>query len=351
MTATSQVPRVSVVVAVFNGRDPLRVLLDSLCASRFQDFEVCACDDASTDGAGDVLAAYADRLQVRVVRNPVNRGVTASRNAAMALARGPLLLFLDSDVRIATDTIDRLIASMEATGADVVDGIYSSVALDDHVFSRYYALFAHHSFLIADHPIDYNVFNGFCALCRRQAMEATGGHAVLAKGVEVENESLGRRIVDAGFRIVLDPSIAVDHHWGGHRKLRFIFTRRIYWWVKVFFATGCRFESSLTTASYGIATLCAGAFVLALALTLLSPWFSAVALLSLLGFLHGYLPFLRFVHRRRGLGYAIFSALVAAYLALFGGPSAAFSAAQECLRWATGRGLTLDRGIFQAARP
>lgn len=345
--------KVSVVVALYNVRAELPVLLDSLCASTFTDFDVCVCDDASTDGSAEVLLSYGNRLEIRLVRHPENRGVTRARNAAMALAESPLLVFLDADVRVAPDTLEGLVRSIETTGADAVDGIYGPTALDASVSSRYYALFAHHSFLVADHPVEYNVFNAFCAICRREVMEVTGSHALIEKGVEVENETLGRRIVNAGFRLLLDPSIRVDHHWGGHRKLLFIFTRRIYWWVKIFFATGCRFEASMTTASYGVATLAVlpATCALLLAPVVSGPAFPVLAVVCIALFLRGYLPFLAFARRKRGTAYAVFAGLFSAYLALFAGASAIASGIGEVARLLAGRGFTIERRLFEGGRP
>lgn len=340
-------PRLSIVLAVHDAEGELRVFLESLSASRFKDFELCVCDDASADGAAGVLRSYEGRLPVRAVRNETNRGVTFSRNRAVELAKAPLLLFMDADIRLYPDTVGKLVGLMERTGADVVEGVYTDVALDDDAFSRYYALFVHHSFLISDEPVPYNVFNAWCALCRREVMEKTGGHGVVEKGIEIENETLGRRIVANGFKLLLDPSIAVDHHWGGHRKLVFIFTKRIYWWVKIFFATGCRFESSLTTPSYGLATLCLPAAAAAAIPGWFDPLFWPLIAALLAGFLYGYGPFFAFARRRRGAAYLLLAVPLAMYFSFFAAASAALSAYEEVLRRVLLGRTTLDPETFR----
>lgn len=340
-------PSVSIIIAAYNAEQELGLLLESLCASEYTDFEVCIRDDGSTDRTGDTIRAFDERLCIRSSTARSNAGVTNARNEAAQLARGPLLLFLDADVRVYPDTIGRLKERLETMAADVVVGIYSDVALDDAPLSRYYALFVHHSFLIAEEPVAYNVFNAWCALCRREAWEETGGHVVVPKGVEVENETTGRRMAARGFKLLLDPSIAVDHHWGGHRKMRFIFLHRVYWWVKIFFATGFQFESSLTTRGYGMATLCAPGVVLSALLGVAFPPIWAATPWLLAGFLWGYMPFYAFTRRRRGLAYTLGAAGLSLYFALYAAASAALSASEEVLRRVfTGR-YTLDPTLFK----
>ncbi|HRY29324.1 MAG TPA: glycosyltransferase family 2 protein [Elusimicrobiota bacterium] len=340
-------PDISIIIAAYNVQREIDVLLESLCRSRFRDFEICLCDDASSDDTRRTVERYRDRLAIKLTVNPSNRGVTYSRNAALALAQRPLLLFLDADVRLSPDTIDRLWAAMERTRADVVVGGYGSTALDPGIFSDYYALFVSQSFHVAHGPVPYNVFNAWCALCRREVMSVTGGHVVVPKGVEIENESLGRRIVAAGFSLVLDPAIQVDHFWGGHRKLFFIFTSRIYWWVKIFLATRCRFEIALTNSSYGFGTVC---FPLAAAFGVLAfsvdPWFWIASAAAGAFFVRAYAPFYGFVFRRRPL-FVPMSVLLSAYFSFMITACAAYSFIEEVVRLVFARRGTLDPALFR----
>lgn len=339
---------VSGVVAAYNSAKQLRILLESLRSSSVRLAELCICDDASTDETQEVLAEFAEELNIKVVRHPTNRGVTAARNSALAAATSPYVFLMDADIRVPSDTLERLIATMERTGADVVEGGYSDVALDDDWFSGYYALFVHHSFLVADEPIEYNVLNAWCALCRAEVLREVGGFGVIEQGVEIENEWLGRQIVGAGHRLVLDPSIHVDHHWGGYRKLRYIFTSRVYWWVKTFFASGMRFEKALTTASYGVASLALPAAFASLPLVAFGPVWALVPAIGFATFLHGYSPFFRFALARRGAGYTLKCVAVSGYFSFFVTASALWSTAEELARRVTTGRFTLTREYGQS---
>ena len=69
-------------------------MLDSVFAQTWTNYEVIVADDGSTDGTGDVLATYGDRIRVVTQQNS---GPGTARNLGIELARGEYLAFLDSD--------------------------------------------------------------------------------------------------------------------------------------------------------------------------------------------------------------------------------------------------------------
>lgn len=88
-------PRVSVVVPLYNkGPFLLRALL-SLTKQTFQDFEVIVVNDGSTDHGEELVAQFGD-TRVRLI-NQVNAGPGAARNRGIAEAKGELTAFLDAD--------------------------------------------------------------------------------------------------------------------------------------------------------------------------------------------------------------------------------------------------------------
>ncbi|HEU4961525.1 MAG TPA: glycosyltransferase family 2 protein [Sphingomonas sp.] len=108
--------RLSIVLPVYDVAPFLAQCLASICYQDFQDFEIVAVDDASTDGCGAILADWAARdARVKIVSLPHNRGLGGARNAGLERARGDLVWFLDSDdwlepgaLRAAVKQADRL---------------------------------------------------------------------------------------------------------------------------------------------------------------------------------------------------------------------------------------------------
>jgi len=89
----------SVIIPCYNASDTIAAALDSLIEQRREDFEVIMIDDASKDveATAEVVARYADKLDVRLVRNLSNMNGAYSRNVGIQAARGQYVAFLDAD--------------------------------------------------------------------------------------------------------------------------------------------------------------------------------------------------------------------------------------------------------------
>lgn len=93
-------PPVTVITALYNHREFVTDALDSVCASTIEGVEVIVVDDGSTDGSGAVVADWLRRhphVPGLLLSHPVNRGLPAARNAALAMVRAPLTFVLDAD--------------------------------------------------------------------------------------------------------------------------------------------------------------------------------------------------------------------------------------------------------------
>jgi glycosyltransferase involved in cell wall biosynthesis len=91
-------PCISVIMPVYNGAFTLDRALRSVAAQEFTNWEIVAVDDGSTDATWPILQAWATKdHRLRIVRLDENRGIAAARNAAIEIARGELLTFLDRD--------------------------------------------------------------------------------------------------------------------------------------------------------------------------------------------------------------------------------------------------------------
>jgi hypothetical protein len=87
-------PLVSVVIDNFNYDAYLGDAIESALAQTWAETEVIVVDDGSTDGSRGIIASYGDRI--RSVLQP-NRGQAAAFNSGVAIARGDIICFLDSD--------------------------------------------------------------------------------------------------------------------------------------------------------------------------------------------------------------------------------------------------------------
>ncbi len=106
-------PRVSVVVASYNGASTLRTCLQSLAALNYPDYEVILVDDGSTDTSPAVAAEFPG---VRTLRHPRNEGLSTARNTGIEAATGEIVAFTDADCRADEDWLHHLVGDLLRSG-------------------------------------------------------------------------------------------------------------------------------------------------------------------------------------------------------------------------------------------
>ena len=79
-------PLVSVIMAIYNGKQYLAEALQSVFAQDYPAFEVIVVDDGSTDGSADIAQAF---TKVHYIHQK-NQGVAVARNAAIETSTGEL---------------------------------------------------------------------------------------------------------------------------------------------------------------------------------------------------------------------------------------------------------------------
>jgi len=89
-------PRVSVLMPVYNGEKFLREAIESVLRQTFTDFELLIINDGSTDGSLDIIQTYSDP-RIRLINNGANIGLIATRNKGIDNARGAFIALLDCD--------------------------------------------------------------------------------------------------------------------------------------------------------------------------------------------------------------------------------------------------------------
>jgi glycosyltransferase involved in cell wall biosynthesis len=101
-------PRVSVVVASYNGARTLETCLSSLEGLNYPDYEVILVDDGSTDATGRIALEHP---RVRYIFQE-NKGLSVARNTGIAAATGAVVAFTDSDCRADEDWLHYLIGDL-----------------------------------------------------------------------------------------------------------------------------------------------------------------------------------------------------------------------------------------------
>jgi GT2 family glycosyltransferase len=116
----ARTPRVSVVVATYNGGRTLRETLESLGKLRYPDYEVVVVDDGSTDDSAAIAREFLrpggeGNGSVRLVQQE-NRGLSNARNTGIQAATGEIVAFCDSDVAVNRRWLYHLVAALLSGG-------------------------------------------------------------------------------------------------------------------------------------------------------------------------------------------------------------------------------------------
>ena len=119
-------PKISVIIPIYNVEKFLPRCLDSVLAQTFVDFEIICVNDGSPDNCQKILSDYADKdCRIRILEQ-CNAGLSVARNNGLENARGEYIYFLDSDDAIQPQLLEIAYFLARQADADMVAFEYSS---------------------------------------------------------------------------------------------------------------------------------------------------------------------------------------------------------------------------------
>ncbi len=213
-------PRVSIIVPARNEEETIERALGTLLALDYDNYEVIAVNDRSTDSTGEILEKM-ERNPRPLVQNAIRTGnpslcvvhhtelpagwlgKTHAMWTAANQATGEWLLFTDADVLFKPDSLRRALAYAESVPADHVvlfpqmimkrPGEYMMIAFFQTMF-----MFGHRPWKVADPSTDDHMGVGAFNLVRRRVYESVGTYAALRMEV-LDDMKLGKVVKKAGF--------------------------------------------------------------------------------------------------------------------------------------------------------
>ena len=199
-------PSIAVIIPVWNAAEYLEKCLASLAASTFAPLESIVVDDGSLDRSAEVARHFG----AKVLATGGRYGPARARNLGAASACGDLLLFLDADVCVRTDTLAQVAGAFEAGDSlDALFGSYDDAPAVQGLVSVYKNL--RHSFIHQSGRRNASTFWAGCGAIRRAVFVSQGGFDETRKRPAIEDIELGYRLVQSGRKIVLEPTLQVKH--------------------------------------------------------------------------------------------------------------------------------------------
>lgn len=114
-------PIVSIIMPAFNAAQFIEEAIDSVLAQTCKDWELIVVDDGSTDETAAILARQHDP-RISVIRQ-ANAGASAARNAALDVASGEFVTFMDADDRLPAEALMHRVGYLQANPeVDIVNG-------------------------------------------------------------------------------------------------------------------------------------------------------------------------------------------------------------------------------------
>lgn len=209
---------VSVVVPTYNRIDTLRVVLPSLLDQTADPraYEVIIADSRSDDGTdafvrSTIASSGAERL--RYVPGPYG-GRAAARNAGIAAARAPVVLFTDADIIASRDLIERHVLgrSTQSERVAIVGCELQVKSLEDYRQQRDDPATRRPLHPPTRRRLSWLYFLTGNASVRRDDLQAVGGFDESFTGYGHEDLELGYRLEKSGVEIRYDPA-AINYHW------------------------------------------------------------------------------------------------------------------------------------------
>lgn len=190
-------PKISVLMGIYNCASTLQEALDSLYVQTCQDFEIILCDDGSTDETYNIaLENQRKHTNIVLLKNPHNMGLNKTLNNCLSVAKGEYIARMDGDDVSASNRFEKELEFLEE----------------------------HHEYAIVSSPMEYFDENGtyrvgrgkgeikrkdfvngspIChapCMVRREAYVKVGGYSVDKKLLRVEDYNLWFKMYAVGYK-------------------------------------------------------------------------------------------------------------------------------------------------------
>lgn len=168
-------PKVSVIIPVFNVEEYIGECLESVINQTYRNTEIICIDDVSTDNSLNILKEYAlSDSRIMIFQNEINSGLSYTRNVGLGMASGDYVLFVDSDDYINDNLIQAVVE--KADNVDIVcfdyekkDALWGSK--DEHLFQTDEGIYNAQDFFISAVNSNCILYSACCKLYKRDFLE------------------------------------------------------------------------------------------------------------------------------------------------------------------------------------
>ncbi len=202
--------KISVIIPVFNARDTISLCLDTLLGQIVPvGFEIIVVNDGSTDGTGEILGRYADKV---TVINQNNSGPAAARNNGATAAQGEILIFTDSDCSFDESFLYEITAPLLSDSSQKIAGVQGRYkTLQKELMARFCQEEIEERYDIYRTSDSISMVGTYAAAYRRSVFMEMGMFDTRFPIASGEDAALSLKMSKAGYRLVFQDS-AICYH-------------------------------------------------------------------------------------------------------------------------------------------
>ena len=296
-------PFVSIIIPAHNASQYLDRCLIAVAKSTYSSFELIVVDDGSIDDTAEI----GRKNGAKVFKLQRQAGPAAARSWGSKKANGEILFFVDADVLIKPDTVERVVADL-ATHENIsaVFGTYDDSPTAQNFISQYKNL--QHHFVHQHSSREASTFWAGCGAIRREVFHRVGGfdqHRY--EKPSIEDIELGYRMKKMGYRILLDKDLQVKHlkQWSLLTLLRADIFYRAVPWSKLIIKSGEMIDDLNLQLSAKISAILIGLSVGLLPVILFKPQLIYLILVFLLIIIILNYKFYKFLSNRNGILFSV----------------------------------------------
>ncbi|MBI5025864.1 MAG: glycosyltransferase family 2 protein [Nitrospirae bacterium] len=194
---------ISVIIPNYNKSATIGKCLEAAFSSRYENFEVIAVDDCSTDNSLEVIKKFPCKL----IQLKKHSGASKARNTGAENSRGEVLFFTDSDCLLKEDALALASKTIGGSKNIVIGGTYTRLPYDDSFFSTFQSIFINYSETRKKDP-DY--IPAHALIIDAQLFRDSGGFQEDSLPI-LEDVEFSHRLRRSGCKLVMNPEILVQH--------------------------------------------------------------------------------------------------------------------------------------------
>lgn len=196
--------KVTVVIPFYNNKDTISKCLEAVSNTSYKNLEVILVDDGSTDQSYSIAKEFG----FRIIKLDVNKGVSFARNCGARIASGEILFFLDADIMVERDTIEKIQSTFQERPE--ISALFCSYQKDtpaNTFYSKYKNLLHHYTHQISRE--EAATFCGGFGAIKKDVFSKLGGFNESYR--YLEDMELGYSLHRQGYRIFLNKQIQLTH--------------------------------------------------------------------------------------------------------------------------------------------